>query len=667
MSFKFFDNTPMRKKSRQPPLLFGERYVPPKYSQPSIEWFNNHTLEAEVGNELSFDIESYKNYYCLGFKSIQTGRVLSIENREEKPFEFADLALWLTHNFCFVGFNTHEFDDILLWALIRLKLKPSQLKEMVNDIIVMEMSRYQVCKKWGFATRGYNSIDLLPVTPLTASLKMYAARIHAKRIQDLPYPAEHVLTPEEMDVVKYYNINDLDDNIDIYNKLSKQMKLRRTMSAEYNIDLRSKSDAQIAEAVIDKEVSEAKGTYIRKPKIEPFRSYFYDIPDYIHYENTSLRSMLNTLRNCEFKTDHNGRIKLPEEFTDLVIEIDNGSYKMGVGGLHSQEKAMSYKADEDSYIIDRDVASYYPALILNQGLTPIQMGDEFLPVYKSIVDRRLSAKRAKDKSTADSLKITINGTFGKTNSPFSKIYTPKGFIQVTITGQLCLLMYIDMMTHYGFKVISANTDGVVCIVPKDKYELFNRLVKLWENMTGLDTEETRYSAMYSQACNTYIAVKTNGKIKGKGQFSDPFADEEWEFAMKKNPQNPICSEAVKLFLTENKPIEETVKACKDVRKFVTVRKVAGGGYKDGFLVGKTVRWYYKKDEHGIIETGQGGKVSKSRGAWPLMELPDNYALPEDLDYTWYIQEAKQMLVDIGYYRLQNGDYNDFDLDDEIPF
>lgn len=47
------------------------------------------------------------------------------------------------------------------------------------------------------------------------------------------------------------------------------------------------------------------------------------------------------------------------------------------------------------------------------GLYPKAMGPEFLPVYKAIIEKRLAAKRAKDKTTDKGLKISINGAYGK--------------------------------------------------------------------------------------------------------------------------------------------------------------------------------------------------------------------------------------------------------------
>lgn len=62
-------------------------------------------------------------------------------------------------------------------------------------------------------------------------------------------------------------------------------------------------------------------------------------------------------------------------------------------------------------------------------------------------------------------KIVLNGTFGKLGSKYSFLYSPNLMIQVTITGQLALLMLIEALEAAGISVVSANTDGIVSRCP----------------------------------------------------------------------------------------------------------------------------------------------------------------------------------------------------------
>ncbi len=223
-------------------------------------------------------------------------------------------------------------------------------------------------------------------------------------------------------------------------------------------------------------------------------------------------------------------------------------------------------------------------------------------------------------------------------------------LQVTITGQLALLMLIEMLEEKGVDCISGNTDGVVSMYDKSRHEEVRTIISEWEEKTDFRTEETEYSAVYSRDVNNYIAVKKNG-VKKKGTFSQD--------SIAKNPEHNICTDAVIAYLTEGKSVEKTVKECKDVQRFVSVRNVRGGGEKNGLYLGKVVRWYYAKGEAGCIAyVGNGNKVPKTDGARPLMDLP--HEVPVDIDYDWYIKTATDMLFDCGSLRHpESGSLFDF--------
>ena len=77
----------------------------------------------------------------------------------------------------------------------------------------------------------------------------------------------------------------------------------------------------------------------------------------------------------------------------MDVTIGQTIYRMGIGGLHSKEKKASHYSDDKYVLKDRDVTSYYPSSILNQGMYPPSIGPKFLDVYRSIFERRLAAKK----------------------------------------------------------------------------------------------------------------------------------------------------------------------------------------------------------------------------------------------------------------------------------
>lgn len=657
----FWDDTPppkppkAEKPKRTPPERTWERpdYLPGLHDAlafrvPQFEdW--ELAIAAAKRERFVFDIECYCNYFLIAFTSLASGKVIYFERTANHDFN-RDKLQWIVNTFCLVSFNGWNYDIPILSMALAGKTN-AQLKAATNEIIVNGTRPSDVLRSYKVKGIKPNHIDLIEVAPLRASLKIYGGRLHAPRMQDLPFHPETMLSPEQMAIVRWYCVNDLTNTAILHESLKEQLDLRESMGLEYKMDLRSKSDAQIAEAVIAEEIERLNGARAQRPVIEPGTRYKYKIPHFIKYQSPLMNWALDVVRNANFIVSEDGNVGMPEELKALRLEMAGAVYRMGIGGLHSSEQCAAHYADSNTLLIDRDVTSYYPYIILNQGLYPQHLGPNFLKVYRTLVERRIAAKHAGNKVIADSLKITINGSFGKLGSRYSVLYAPDLLIQVTVTGQLSLLMLIERLELAGIHVVSANTDGIVIKCPTARQAECDAIVKQWEVDTGFETEDTQYLAVFSRDVNNYIAVKKKfdkqakqwlyeaDGCKTKGAYA--------KTGLQKNPTNQICVDAVLELLTKGTPIMTTVRSCVDVRKFVSVRTVKGGAVKDGQFLGKSIRWYYAAGEQGeIVYADSGNKVPRSEGAKPLMDLPALF--PQDIDYEWYEREAERMLYDIGY-------------------
>jgi len=590
-----------------------------------------------------FDSEIYPNFFLVIFKNIVTGKVVSFEMADGEEIDGERLDRFI-RNHLIIGFNSRNFDIVILYLAIA-GYPVKVLKEAVDKIIFDGLRPWEIEREYDIKIpRDLDHIDLIEVPKGSASLKLYNGRLHGRRMQDLPFEPDTILTPKQMDETYDYCLNDLDATKLLFEKVRPQIALRESMSAEYGEDLRSKSDAQIAEAVIKAQVAELIDEKPKPQNVRPGAGFRYAIPDFIRFRSDMLNDLLDDVERATFKISEGGKVLMPKALQDAEIRIGSSIYRLGIGGLHSSEKTVAYEADADTILVDRDVTSYYPAIIINLGLHPKNMGWAFLKVYKRIVNRRIKAKKDGNKVAADSLKIVVNGSFGKFGSRWSTLYSPNLLIQTTVTGQLSLLMFIERLEDAGIEVISANTDGVVIRCPKTLKDRMLEIVREWELDTGFQTEETEYRAIYSRDVNNYIAIKTNGEAKAKGAFADA--------SLEKNPANEICIEAVKAKLVNGTPIHKTIMSCRDITKFVTIRTVRGGAIWGDQFLGKAIRWYYSCETKGSIHSkiptkkGTHSKVPRTEGARPLMQLPD--AFPDDVDYRWYIREARSILEDIGY-------------------
>lgn len=597
-----------------------------------------------VGSDTVYDTECFRNYWLCGFKHIPTGLYFYLEHYGEGPLpewmrnELRRALFW----FKLLSFNGINYDIPMIEAAIR-GATLYELKSLSDDIILREERK----ANW---RAPYNHVDLIEVAPLDGSLKLYAARLHCRRMQELPIDPHSELSPQEVEDVRDYCFNDLDNTELLYADpkygLKASIELRERLGERYKIDLRSKSDAQVAEAVINAEIKQLTGYAPKRPDFDESFSFRYEAPKWVQFESPQLQDALRVVQAVPFYLDAAGSPKMPDIIANLRVTVGKTAYKMGMGGLHSAEKTIGHKADADNLLVDRDVASYYPRIILNNEYVPEHLGRVYLQAYGGVVELRLKLKAQKNPDEAG-LKIAINGTFGKQGNMYSTIYAPKLLIQTTMTGQLGLLLFIEMVEAIGggVQVVSANTDGIVIKCPRHMKALLDETALMWEQRTGFVTEETQYKALYSRDVNNYIAVKEDDTCKTKGTYSEKGS--ALNSPLSKNPEALICSDAVQALLTKGTPIEETIRGSRDLRRFVVVRTVRGGAHKDGYYLGKVVRWYYANDVRGVMRyIASGNKVPNSEGAKPCLELPDEF--PIDVNYGYYVDRANSMLEDLGY-------------------
>jgi hypothetical protein len=618
-----------------------------------------------AGSDVVFDVECYWNYFMVGFKHIDTGQYFYVEQLNSTFLNTDALRRCLWH-FRLIGFNSRSYDLPVIEAALTGATN-HELKLVTNEII-------KEGKRLANPNSPYNHVDIMQVAPLKNSLKGYGGNLHAPRLQEMPIGEDAWLSDEDIAATREYNFNDLDTTellfVDPKYGLRPHVELRERLGVEVGEDLRSKSDAQVAEAFINARIASLTGKRPKTPDFNENFSFRYDPPAWVNFGNDpQLNRMLDMVKSQEFRLDAAGGPIMPPALAKMRINIGICTYKMGMGGLHSQEKNTAYKSDADTVIIDVDVASYYPWIIINNNLFPEHIGPIYLNVYRDdLVLRRLALKKLKDKLEAG-LKIAINGAFGKQGNKWSTIFAPKLMIQTTMTGQLGLLMEIKMYEDAGFVVLSANTDGVVVRVPKWRIAEFREIKREWMRITGFELEETHYAGILSRDVNNYIAIKYEEK---KDEAGKPMLDNQgepmWDYdkiagckpkgtysergsaqnsVLSKNADTLICSDAVMNLLQFGTPIEQTIRGSQDIRRFVVVRNVKGGAHKDGWYLGKAIRWYYAKGISGEINyVISGNKVSNSIGAKPLMELG---SFPADVDFEYYERKAYSMLRDLGYF------------------
>ncbi len=629
------------------------------------------------------DVEVYRNFFAIGMKRLEDGKRVNFEFSDRADFD-RDHVRKLLRRYLTIGFNSLNYDLPMIYLALS-GASNEEIKDASDRIIVGGLRRWELEEKLGIYVPEINHIDLFETNPAVGrGLKHINGSMHHKRLQELPFEPSRILTHDEMDkLMEYCQHGDIDGTELLYETMREPIDLRVALAERYQTqDLRSKSDAQVGETIVKREVERNLGRKVKKTADQAGTKFKYKVPEWMQFKTPYMKEVLKKIAETDFYIKHNGKVEFPEAFTDFNIVFDDMQYTLGIGGLHSTEKNRAVFSDDDHVLIDADVASQYPNIVMKLGLVPLSLGDEFLRVYKSILDTRLAAKQAKqakDKVTDKGLKIAINGVYGKFGSTYSVVFAPHLMISVTLTGQLSLLMLIEAAHLSGIPVVSGNTDGVVFQCPRSKWNGFvmkdgkpttrlmpspiQDIITWWETVTSFNLEFAEYRAIYNESVNTYIAVKADGSFKRKGDLANhwrektPWGDKNGDYdpsreGLKKSPQTTICADAALGFLLKGIPVERTINQCNDIREFVKVAQVNGGATWRGDRIGKVVRFYWAQDGDPILRVlanaqGTHGKVQKSDGCRPIMNLPDDYSVPDDIDRMRYIEEAYQILEDIG--------------------
>lgn len=661
------------------------------------------------------DLECFSNWFHVGITCEETGATWDYSMTPLMPLNIDGIVALLQH-FQMLTFNGKHYDELMLCAALQ-GYDNAQLKRL-NDYIVTSGKRaWEIRRETGlYAPDWLDHVDMFDVAPgVNVGLKVYAGRLHTRTMFESPVDFRVPLPMQKAAEEIAYCINDRKVTIELAKACASRMKLREGLTRRYGVDLRSKSDAQIAEAAIQAEWIRRMGDSLARWNVTggqgfphqqvPYEldnrgnikvkrrviphgySFKFEPAPYIHFVTPEMQRIFEDIKALDFVVsdkeqavqfgaDPEEKIKtgvvMPDYLRKLVINLGGARYKMGIGGLHSQESNAAHcTVFGIQQLRTADVASYYPSLMIKLGMYPDALGPLFSEIFLDFYTERLDAKaRAKQLgklinatpeevalleellTTEGGLKIVLNGTFGKLWSKYSIFFAPEQGIRVTLNGQLALLMLIERLHLAGIRTVSANTDGIEMLIPWARRGIADEIVRWWEQLTELTMEQKDYEGLYSRDVNNYIRVDGPDDVKRKGVYRPSGVLDN------KTPKHDICAEAVVQWLSKKKPISDTIRECRDIRQFVEVRKAGNGGVyhtpqnpvvdgEGGEYLGKAVRWYYAKNRAGcFIVTDKGSQVAGSEGCRPLMTLPDVF--PDDVDVERYIAIAEVMVEEIGF-------------------
>lgn len=296
----------------------------------------------------------------------------------------------------------------------------------------------------------------------------------------------------------------------------------------------------------------------------------------------------------------------------------------------------------------------YPHLMTLMGYTSRNIPSP--DVYAATIERRVKAKRAGDKATANALKLVLNTTYGAMLNRYNPLYDPLMGRSVCISGQLFLL---ELANHLvtdckTLKVIQLNTDGIMVSFDEDEYQKVLEITGEWQERTGFELEEDTVKSICQKDVNNYVEVPFEGDPKIKGGVLVRGIAPAGAFNINNNAC--VVAKAVKDYLAYGVPVEDTIMSCDRLLDFQLVAK-AGSKYGDVLhevdgqmeVVQKVNRVYATEDHrYGTlykIHLGTGNPVKIAGLPAKCVVDNDNHLTIDVVDRDWYIRLAKKYVRD----------------------
>lgn len=615
-----------------------------------------------------YDIECYRNYFCVGIKNYVTKEIVFYEISEVKD-DRKEIYEWFKNFKGFlISFNGIHYDNMMVKYFIINYEKYKHLSfgnvtsdlKYFSDKIIHGDNDDEELRMIKYTKTQWIDIDLFLYwsqglrLSKKISLKSLGIQLGYPTVQELPFKPDTILQQKDLPKLRYYNYtHDLGILELLCDEMEDEIKLRVDVLNKYNIQCLSWDAPKVASEALLQDYCKLtnKNVYAtRKLKFEKPTLYLRDC----------LKGFDPGFKLPVFKKLWEDVLNSTNSYNETILVSHNNTnlrLTFGIGGLHAVNKNETYVTNREMKVLTSDIASLYPNLIINYMCIRFP---EVLERYKQVKIERLVAKKAKDKATDKFLKLILNSTSGLLDQEHSWLYYPEGAMRLRLIGQLFLTKCIEVCVINKWQVVSANTDGIEVVIPSHNVKQYKEIMDMVANKFNLDFEHENYSKIIYKNVNNYLAVTDVGSIKRKGFFKLDYN----EYKQREIPLGDSCNELIiskalnayyvkgiepREFISNpekyNTTIYDYCKSNKIDRTFVV--------YHNGKIVQNLNRYYFginkpylfkRKNNEGTfqhINVGQGVVLFNDYVEKPFIEYEVNYA--------YYISATQKIIDEINNY------------------
>nr|DAG97076.1 MAG TPA: DNA polymerase [Crassvirales sp.] len=482
--------------------------------------------------------------------------------------------------------------------------------------------------------------------------------------------------PKYVEPMLYYNKNDVFICAEMVRQKPDEVKLRYSISHAFGVNVLCSARANIADKLTVKFYSDMSGLSPKqfiKGRTERTRLSFKKIIfPHIQFKTPELQRMLAEMMQVSITRTN-------KDAFSKEITFYGTTYTLATGGIHSQDPPRICRSDDKFVYLHHDYTSYYPSIMISYNIAPKHLDKAtFVRMVSYLKETRVKCKHTKDedghvmegvpnKIGAEALKIVINSIYGKLGSELFFLYDRFAQMQVTINGQLMTMTLIEELELNGIHVISANTDGIVIKLPRDKFNVYKDITDSWNatNRMGADYEE--YKMIVSRDINNYMDIQTDGTVEYKGAL-DP---KQYLKELKKGYDAPVVAVAVFEYFVNNVPVMTTLRNHKDILDFCKTQNV-GRQFEVVYDVcekGKIIHVHSQRHVRFYVSTkgvviqkenkvsGAKSKLAGGNSVCILNSLDDLPIEERNINYGYYYNECYKIIdpIMLGISPTRKGD------------
>jgi DNA polymerase elongation subunit (family B) len=493
---------------------------------------------------------------------------------------------------------------------------------------------------------------------------------------------DRFMLPEYIPDMMHYNKNDVFIVCEIVRLNPEEIKSRYSVSSVYKVDVLNSSRSNMADTLFEKFYSQRSGLPPEKWKGKRTERTGMNLGKLIfpcvEFKTPELKNLLEDIKKTTI-------YRVSKEEFNKEVKIGNTVYSLGTGGLHSQDVPMEIwststyecgttisasptgeqeKANTFT-LYHADVGSYYPSIMAEYEVAPAHMIKKiFAGLIRWMRDTRITVKHTIEEFVdgiprdvlALVLKIVINSIYGKFGFEKGDLYDRRAVLEVTINGQLMLLMLCEQLELNGFKIISANTDGLmVKVYDKDKSK-YEYIVQWWQEVTRMKMDSDVVHCLIARDVNNYIAqfrTKKGLKLEYKGALNPLM----YAVDLQKGYDMPIVAKAVSEYFLNNVPIMDTLRKATNILDFCKTQNVGRQFHVEQTFINnqqvqrvicqRYVRFYISNTGC-IIEKVHNDTASRSRMAagqsvTVINSLDDIDISFRNINYKYYYEEAMKII------------------------